>query len=69
MKVDTKLNFNEHLNDIISKVSCKVNGLSRVIPYISLSKEKIPVFFLVTSPLTGCSIAVFWIAKLFASIA
>ena len=25
IKVDTKLNFNEHLNDIISKASCKVN--------------------------------------------
>ena len=29
IKVDTKLNFNEHLNDIISKGSCKVNALSR----------------------------------------
>ena len=45
MKVDTKLNFNELLNDITSKASCKVNALSRVIPYVSLYKEKIPIFF------------------------
>ena len=40
IKVDTKLNFNEHLNDIISKTSHKVNALSTVMPYISLSKKK-----------------------------
>ena len=41
IKVDTKLNFNEHLNDIISKARCKVNALSRVLPYMSLPKKKI----------------------------
>ena len=41
IKVDTKLNFNEHLNDIISKASCKINALSRVVPYMNLSKKKI----------------------------
>ena len=68
IKVDTKLNFNEHLNDIISKTSCKVNALSTVMPYISLSKKKYQwFFFLVTAPLIGCSIAIFWIINLFAS--
>ena len=38
IKVDTKLNFNEHLNDIISKAS--FNALSTVTPYMSLSKKK-----------------------------
>ena len=33
-------NFNEHLNDTISKASRKVNALSRVMPYMSLSKKK-----------------------------
>ena len=33
-------NFNEHLNDTISKASRKVNALSRVLPYMSLSKKK-----------------------------
>ena len=40
IKVDTKLNFNEHLNDIISKASRKVNVLSRVMPYTNLYKKK-----------------------------
>ena len=40
IKVDTKLNFNEHLNDIISKASRKVNALWREMPYMSLSKNK-----------------------------
>ena len=34
-----ELNFNEYLNDQISKASCKVNALSRVISYMSLSKK------------------------------
>ena len=35
IKLDTKLNFNKQLNDIISKVSRKVNALSTVMPYMS----------------------------------
>ena len=47
IKADTKRNSNEHLNDIISKASRKVNALSRVMPYISLSKKKklVSLFF------------------------
>ena len=41
IKVDTKLNFNEHLNDIINKASFKVNALSRIVPCRSLCKKKI----------------------------
>ena len=57
IKVDRKLNFNKHLNDIISKASRKVNVLS----YMSLSKEKnlMSSFLtrnLITAPLFGCSI-------------
>ena len=40
IKFNTKLNFNEHLNDKISKASRKVKALSRVMPYMSLSKKK-----------------------------
>ena len=63
IKVDTKLNFNEHLNDIISKASCKANALLRVMPYMSLSKKKILVNSVFKSqfnycPLFGCSIVV-----------
>lgn len=34
MKIDTKLNFIEDLNDMISKTSYKVNTLLKVKPYI-----------------------------------
>ena len=40
-RLGVQLNFNEHLSDIISKASHKVNALSRVVPYMSLSKKKI----------------------------
>ena len=40
IKVNTKLNFNEHLNDTISKAKRKNNVLSRVMPYMSLSKKR-----------------------------
>ena len=40
IKVDGKLNFNDDLNDIIRKASRKVNALSRVMPYMNLSKKK-----------------------------
>ena len=40
IKVDTKLNFSEYLNDLISKDSRNFDALSRVMPYMSLSKKK-----------------------------
>ena len=62
-KVDTKLNFNEHLNDMISKTSRKVNAWSRAVPYMSLSKKKILINLFLThnlfiALLSGCSKAV-----------
>ena len=40
IKVDTKLNFSEYLNDLISKDSRNFDALSRVMPCMSLSKKK-----------------------------
>ena len=54
IKVDAKLNLNEHLNDIISKASRKVNALSRVMPYMSLSKKKKLVSSLFISQFNYC---------------
>ena len=47
IKVVTKLNFNQHSNDVNSKASRKVNALSRIMPYMSLSKRKklVSLFF------------------------
>ena len=54
IKVDTKLNFNEYLNDIISKSSRKVNALSRVVLYMSLSKKKILINSFFNSQFSYC---------------
>ena len=54
IKYYTKLNFNEHLNDIISKASRKVNALSRVMPYMSLSKKNKLVSSFFNSPFNYC---------------
>ena len=62
IKVDTKLNFNEHLNDIISKAIHKVNTLSRVVPYLRRRYwwTHFLTLNLVIALLSGCSIAVLW---------
>ena len=56
IKVDGKLNFNEHLNGIISKASCRVNALWRIMPYINLSKKKKLVSSFFNSQLNYCPI-------------
>ena len=43
IKLDAKLNFSEHVNDIISNSYRKVNALSRVVSYMSLCKKKTQV--------------------------
>ena len=40
-KVDSKLNVNEHLNGVIKKASRKINALSRIIPFMNISKRHI----------------------------
>ena len=40
VKLDNKLNFNEHLGGIIKKASRKVSALSRVFPFMDLTKRQ-----------------------------
>ena len=39
--IDSKLNLKEHLKEIIKKASRKVNVLSRITPYMNLTKRKL----------------------------
>ena len=39
IKVDSRLNFNENLDGIIKKSSRKINALSRIIPFMNISKK------------------------------
>ena len=41
IKVDSMLNFNEHLDGIIQKASRKINVLSRITPLMNISKRYI----------------------------
>ena len=40
VKVDNKLNFIENLDGIIKKVSRKVSALSRIFPFMDLTKRR-----------------------------
>ena len=41
IKVDTRLNFNEHLDGIIKKAGRKINALSRITPIMNITKSSI----------------------------
>ena len=41
VKADNKLNFNEHLDGIIKKPSRKVSTLSRIFPFMDLTKSRL----------------------------
>ena len=41
IKVDSRLNFNEHLDGIIKKASRKINALYRITPFMNISKRRI----------------------------
>ena len=40
-KIDYKLNFNTHVDEICKKAAQKLNALSRVTPYMDLSRQSI----------------------------
>ena len=39
IKIDSRLNFDEHLDDIIKKASRKINALSRIAQFMNISKR------------------------------
>ena len=41
IKVDRRLNFNEHLDGIIKKTCRKINALSKITPFTNISKRRI----------------------------
>ena len=54
IKIDSNLNFNEHLDEIIKKASRKVNVLSRITPYMNLAKRKLLMNSFFTSQFNYC---------------
>ena len=68
VKLDNKLNISEHLDGIIKKASRKVSALSRIFPFMDLTKRHFLMHsFLVsnsvTALLSGCLIVEPLIAK------
>ena len=56
VKVDNKLNLNEHLDGIIKKASCKVSALSRIFPFMDLTKRHFFMNSFFTSQFSYCLI-------------
>ena len=43
VKIDSKLNFDEHVKTLCSKVNSKLTALARTTPYMGVEKKKIPM--------------------------
>ena len=52
--IGSKFNFKEHLEGVIEKASRKVNVLSRITPYINLTKQKLLMNSFFTSQISYC---------------
>ena len=54
VKVDNKLNFNEHLDRIIKETSRKVSALSRIFPFINLTNRRLLMNSFFSSQFSYC---------------
>ena len=54
IKIDLQLNFTEHLNGIIRKVSLKVNVLSEITLYMDMNKKRILTNSFLSSQFSYC---------------
>ena len=52
--IDSKFNFKEHLEGIIKRASRKVNMLSRITPYMNLTKQKLLINLFFPSQFNYC---------------
>ena len=57
IKIDNKLNFNTHVDEICKKAGQKLNALSRVNSYIDLSKRRILLNAFFISHFSYCPLA------------
>ena len=54
VKIDSKLNFKEHLDGTIKKASRKINALSRIAPYMNIAKRRLLVNTFFASQFNYC---------------
>ena len=54
IKIDSRLNFNEHLDVILKKASRKINALSSITPFMNISKLRILINLFLNSQFNYC---------------
>ena len=52
VKIDSKLSFNTHIDDICKKTSFKLNVLSRITAYLDVKKKKLLINYFLCPSLT-----------------
>ena len=56
VKIDSKLTFNTHINDICRKAAQKINAISRITPYLDFSKKRLLVNTFFFSQFSYCQL-------------
>ena len=63
IKIGNKLNFNTHVDDICKKAGQKLNALSRVTPYVDLSKRRILLNAFFISQFSYCPLVLMFYSR------
>ena len=56
VKIDSKLSFNTHIDDICKKASLKLNALSRITPHLDFKKKKLLINSFFISQFNYCQL-------------
>ena len=56
VKIDSKLSFNTHIDDICKKASLKLNALSRTTPHLDFKKETLLINSFFISQFNYCQL-------------
>lgn len=64
VKINHKVYFNTHINEICKKVGQKLNALSMVTPYMDLSKRRMLVNTFLLSQITQFPLVWMWNSRI-----
>ena len=56
VKIDSKLSFNTHIDDICKKASLKLHALSRITPHLDFKKKKLLINFFIMPKFNYCQL-------------
>ena len=56
VKIDSKLSFNNHIDEIYKKASLKLNALSRITPHLGFKKKKLLINSFFISQFNYCQL-------------